>query len=183
MAPQLPIIDHIATTTSSAAMPSSSFPTGALTTMTSGISSSLLAFPDVSLADFCACYHVGKKDRARLETLEFHPGDNINDLEAEEWKDCAGFVPLSWSHIKTKNQQFLTMLRQESGVNSKKREVFFATCTVSYPKFECILLPIPKKLPSIINDITSMMDPIHGHISGDTPNQLKQHQDWIFIIL
>jgi hypothetical protein len=107
MAPQLPIIDHVPTTTSSAAMPSSSFPTGALTTMTSGISSSLLAFPDVSLADFCARYHVGEKDRARLETLEFHPGDNINDLEPEEWKDRAGFVPLSWSRIKTKNQQFL----------------------------------------------------------------------------
>lgn len=73
--------------------------------MTSGISSSLLAFPDVSLADFCARYHVGEKDRARLETLD--PRDNINDLEPEEWKDRAGFVPLSWSRIKTKNQQFL----------------------------------------------------------------------------
>jgi len=39
--------------------------------------------------------------------MEFQPGDNISDLEVDEWRLFSGFPALSWGHIKGKNQEFL----------------------------------------------------------------------------
>lgn len=65
------------------------------------------AIPDVSLDDFCARYNVELKDKARLEKMEFRPGDNLDVLGPEEWKVFGGFMALSWARIKDKNQAFL----------------------------------------------------------------------------
>lgn len=63
--------------------------------------------PAVPLADFCSRYRIDEKDKARLEKLEFQPGDSIDLLGSDEWKENAGFAQLSWTRIKGKNQQFL----------------------------------------------------------------------------
>ena len=65
------------------------------------------AIPSVPLADFCSWYRIDEKDKARLEKLEFQPGDNIDLLGSDEWKENAGFAQLSWTRIKGRNQQFL----------------------------------------------------------------------------
>ena len=39
-----------------------------------------LNIPDISLAQFCARYRIEEKDRIRLEKMEFHPGDPLDDL-------------------------------------------------------------------------------------------------------
>jgi len=65
------------------------------------------AVPVVPLADFCSRYRIDEKDKARLEKLEFQPGDSIDLLGSNEWKENAGFADLSWIRIKGKNQQFL----------------------------------------------------------------------------
>ena len=65
------------------------------------------AIPSVPLADFCSRYRIDEKDKARLEKLEFQPGDNIDLLGSDEWKENAGFAQLSWTRIKGRNQQFL----------------------------------------------------------------------------
>lgn len=66
-----------------------------------------LVIPNVSLDDFCARYSIELKDRERLEKMEFRPGDNIKNLEADEWRLFGGFPALSWGRIKGKNQEFL----------------------------------------------------------------------------
>ena len=71
------------------------------------LASGSLVIPNVSLDDFCARYSIELKDRERLEKMEFQPGDNINDLEADEWRLFGGFPALSWGRIKAKNQEFL----------------------------------------------------------------------------
>jgi len=65
------------------------------------------AIPAVPLAEFCARYRIDEKDKVRLEKLEFQPGDDIDLLSSDEWKENAGFAQLSWTRIKGKNQQFL----------------------------------------------------------------------------
>ena len=63
--------------------------------------------PDISLDDFCSRYGVEPKDKARLEKMEFRAGDDLDTLGPEDWKDFGGFMALSWSRIKAKNQDFL----------------------------------------------------------------------------
>lgn len=63
--------------------------------------------PDVSLEDFCTRYSVEPKDKARLEKMEFRAGDDLDILGPDDWKDFGGFMALSWSRIKAKNQEFL----------------------------------------------------------------------------
>jgi len=65
------------------------------------------AIPVVPLGDFCSRYRIDEKDKVRLEKLEFQPGDSIDLLGSDEWKENAGFAQLSWMRIKGKNQQFL----------------------------------------------------------------------------
>lgn len=44
--------------------------------------------------------------------MEFHPGDPLDDLGPDEWKDFGGFPQLLWSHIKVKNQEFISHVEQ-----------------------------------------------------------------------
>ena len=67
--------------------------------------------PAVPLVDFCSRYRIDEKDKARLEKLEFQPGDSIDLLGSDEWKENAGFAQLSWTRMKAKNQQFLQDVR------------------------------------------------------------------------
>jgi hypothetical protein len=71
-----------------------------------------LNIPDISLAQFCTRYRIEEKDRLRLEKMEFHPGDPLEDLGPDEWKDFGGFPQLSWSRIKVKNQEFISHVEQ-----------------------------------------------------------------------
>ncbi|KAF8164406.1 hypothetical protein BJ912DRAFT_1004170 [Pholiota molesta] len=87
--------------------------TASLTTdIGSKMPSAHLRVPDVSLDQFCTHYHISATDRARLEKMEFRPGDMIDTLGPEEWKDFGGFLVLSWSRIKVKNQEFLDDVRK-----------------------------------------------------------------------
>ncbi|EDR06517.1 uncharacterized protein LACBIDRAFT_328724 [Laccaria bicolor S238N-H82] len=63
--------------------------------------------PTVPLVDFCTWYRIDEKDKAHLKKLEFQPGDSIDLLGSDEWKENAGFTQLSWARMKAKNQQFL----------------------------------------------------------------------------
>ena len=36
----------------------------------------------------------------------------VLDLGPDEWKDFGGFPQLSWSHIKVKNQEFISHVEQ-----------------------------------------------------------------------
>lgn len=65
------------------------------------------AIPAVPLTEFCTWYHIDEKDKVHLEKLEFQPGDDIDLLSSDEWKENARFAQLSWMQIKGKNQQFL----------------------------------------------------------------------------
>ena len=67
--------------------------------------------PAVPLVDFCSRYRIDEKDKAHLEKLEFQPGDSIDLLGSDEWKENAGFAQLSWTRMKAKNQQFLQDVR------------------------------------------------------------------------
>ena len=71
-----------------------------------------LNIPEISLDQFCTRYRIAEKDRARLEKMEFHPGDPLDDLGPDEWKDFGGFPQLSWSRIKAKNQEFISHVEQ-----------------------------------------------------------------------
>jgi len=52
--------------------------------------------PSVPLVDFCSQYHIDEKDKACLEKLKFQPGDSIDLLSSNEWKENASFAQLSW---------------------------------------------------------------------------------------
>jgi len=71
-----------------------------------------LNIPEISLDQFCTRYRIEEKDRVRLEKMEFHPGDPLDDLGPDEWKDFGGFPQLSWSRIKAKNQEFISHVEQ-----------------------------------------------------------------------
>ena len=53
------------------------------------------AIPSIPLADFCSWYHINEKDKAHFKKLEFQPGDNIDLLGSDKWKENAGFAQLS----------------------------------------------------------------------------------------
>ncbi|KAJ3487544.1 hypothetical protein NLJ89_g11701 [Agrocybe chaxingu] len=69
--------------------PAPSVPTSVvpLSDASASLNASFPVIPAVPLADFCARYCVDEKDKARLEKLEFQPGDDIDDLGADEWKE------------------------------------------------------------------------------------------------
>ncbi|KJA28911.1 hypothetical protein HYPSUDRAFT_627129 [Hypholoma sublateritium FD-334 SS-4] len=63
--------------------------------------------PDVLLEEFCRYYGVNATDQARLARLEFEPGDEIETLPEEDWKN-AGFTTLAWRRIIAKNNTFIS---------------------------------------------------------------------------
>ncbi len=60
------------------------------------------------LDDFCRRYEVNATDRKRLARLEFQPGDEIETLPKDDWKDFAGFNTLAWRRIIAKNKAFIS---------------------------------------------------------------------------
>lgn len=62
----------------------------------------------VSCHNFCEKYAVSEADEAKLDKLEFIPGDKgIERLGREDWHDEAGFSKLGWERILRKHKEFL----------------------------------------------------------------------------
>jgi hypothetical protein len=62
----------------------------------------------VSCHDFCDRYEVSPGDEAKLDALEFIPGDwSIERLGRENWQGDAGFTKLGWDRILQKHKEFL----------------------------------------------------------------------------
>jgi len=98
--------------TATAAAPPVPVPTRPETLAVATVLTRQVSIPEISLDQFCTRYCVEQKDRVRLEKMEFHPGDPLDELGLEEWKDFGGFPQLSWARIKAKNQEFLSHVEQ-----------------------------------------------------------------------
>ena len=62
----------------------------------------------VSCHDFCDRYEISPGDEAKLDKLEFIPGDRgIKRLGQQDWQGDVGFTKLEWDHILWKHKEFL----------------------------------------------------------------------------
>ncbi|KAF8914397.1 hypothetical protein CPB84DRAFT_1759153 [Gymnopilus junonius] len=66
------------------------------------------SLPLVPLKVFCDHYRLDQKVQARLEKMEFQPGDPIEDVDS--WKEY-GFQEISWNRVKAANQLFINQAR------------------------------------------------------------------------
>ncbi|PPQ70375.1 hypothetical protein CVT26_013840 [Gymnopilus dilepis] len=64
--------------------------------------------PLVPLDVFCTRLKLDKPVQARLEKMEFQPGDPLDDVDS--WKEY-GFQEISWNRVKAANQLFISQVR------------------------------------------------------------------------
>jgi hypothetical protein len=62
----------------------------------------------ISLHEFCERYGINTVDEAKLEKLEYAPGDkNVEKLKHEDWQGFAGFAKLGWDQIVGHHRWFV----------------------------------------------------------------------------
>jgi hypothetical protein len=62
----------------------------------------------ISCHEFCERYGISAVDEAKLEKLEFIPGEKAFErLEPEDWKDFAGFTKLAWNRVLDHHKQLV----------------------------------------------------------------------------
>lgn len=64
----------------------------------------------LSVQEFCTQYRLDMKAVQFLEALQFTPGDNLDDVDAEEARE-AGFKSLLWKNVLKANKQYRKELR------------------------------------------------------------------------
>jgi hypothetical protein len=62
----------------------------------------------ITLREFCERYGISTIDEAKLEKLEYMPGDkNVEKLKREDWQGFAGFAKLGWDKIVGHYRRFV----------------------------------------------------------------------------